>query len=71
MVGMQVVVTKCDADGNVDLADLEAKCAQHRERLAAVMITYPSTYGVFESRSRSSAPSCTATAAGSTSTAPT
>ena len=50
MVGMQVVVTKCDADGNVDLADLEAKCQQHRERLAAVMITYPSTYGVFESR---------------------
>ena len=50
MVGMQVVVTKCDADGNVDLADLEAKCEQHRERLAAVMITYPSTYGVFESR---------------------
>ena len=50
MAGMQVVVTKCDADGNVDLADLEAKCAQHRERLAAVMITYPSTYGVFESR---------------------
>jgi glycine dehydrogenase len=50
MVGMQVVVTKCDAEGNVDLADLEAKCVQHRERLAAVMITYPSTYGVFESR---------------------
>ena len=50
MVGMQVVVTKCDAEGNVDLADLEAKCVQHQERLAAVMITYPSTYGVFESR---------------------
>ncbi len=50
MAGMQVVVTKCDAEGNVDLADLEAKCVQHRERLAAVMITYPSTYGVFESR---------------------
>ncbi len=49
MVGMQVVVTKCDADGSVDLADLEAKCVRHRERLAAVMITYPSTYGVFES----------------------
>jgi glycine dehydrogenase len=48
MAGMQVVVTKCDADGNVDLADLEAKCVQHRDRLAAVMITYPSTYGVFE-----------------------
>ncbi len=50
MAGMQVVVTKCDAEGNVDLADLEAKCAQHHDRLAAVMITYPSTYGVFERR---------------------
>jgi glycine dehydrogenase len=50
MVGMQVVVTKCDAEGSVDLADLEAKCVLHRERLAAVMITYPSTYGVFESK---------------------
>ncbi len=48
MVGLQVVVTKCDAEGSVDLADLEAKCLQHRDRLAAVMITYPSTYGVFE-----------------------
>ena len=50
MVGMQVVVTKCDVEGNVDLADLEAKCVQHHDRLAAVMITYPSTYGVFERR---------------------
>ena len=50
MAGMQVVVTKCDVEGNVDLADLEAKCLQHRDRLAAVMITYPSTYGVFERR---------------------
>ena len=50
MVGMQVVVTKCDAGGSVDLADLEAKCALHAAKLAAVMITYPSTYGVFESR---------------------
>ncbi|HZW74722.1 MAG TPA: beta-eliminating lyase-related protein, partial [Caldimonas sp.] len=52
MAGLQVVVTKCDADGNVDLADLEAKCNQHAERLACVMITYPSTYGVFERRVR-------------------
>ena len=52
MAGMQVVVTKCDAEGSVDLADLEAKCVQHRERLAAVMITYPSTYGVFEGKVR-------------------
>jgi glycine dehydrogenase len=43
-------VVKCDASGNVDLADLETKCAQHGERLAAAMITYPSTYGVFEAR---------------------
>jgi glycine dehydrogenase len=50
MVGLQVVVVKCDAMGNVDLADLRAKCELHRERLAAVMITYPSTYGVFEAR---------------------
>ena len=50
MVGMQVVVVKCDALGNVDLTDLRAKCEQHRERLACVMITYPSTYGVFEAR---------------------
>ena len=52
MAGLQVVVTKCDADGNVDLADLEAKCKQHADRLACVMITYPSTYGVFERRVR-------------------
>jgi glycine dehydrogenase len=48
MVGMQVVVTKCDDNGNVDLADLKAKCEQHSANLAAVMITYPSTHGVFE-----------------------
>ncbi len=48
MVGMQVVVTACDAMGNVDLADLQAKCEAYSERLAAVMITYPSTHGVFE-----------------------
>jgi len=52
MAGLQVVVTRCDADGNVDLADLEAKCKHHAERLACVMITYPSTYGVFERRVR-------------------
>ncbi len=50
MVGMKVVVTRCDADGNVDLEDLKAKCEQHSANLAAVMITYPSTYGVFETR---------------------
>ena len=48
MVGLQVVVTKCDAEGNVDLVDLAAKCEQHSANLAAMMITYPSTYGVFD-----------------------
>ena len=50
MVGMQVVVTACDAQGNVDMADLRAKCEQYSERLACVMITYPSTHGVFETQ---------------------
>jgi glycine dehydrogenase len=48
MVGMTVVVTKCDDNGNVDMTDLSAKCEQHSANLAAVMITYPSTHGVFE-----------------------
>ena len=48
MAGLQVVVTACDAQGNVDLVDLKAKCEQHSQQLAAVMITYPSTHGVFE-----------------------
>jgi glycine dehydrogenase len=48
LVGMEVVVVKCDAEGNVDVADLKAKAAQHGDRLAALMVTYPSTHGVFE-----------------------
>ena len=48
MVGLKVVVTQCDEQGNVDLADLKAKCEQHADRLACIMITYPSTHGVFE-----------------------
>ncbi len=48
MVGMQVVVTACDDKGNVDLADLKAKAEQHSKNLACVMVTYPSTHGVFE-----------------------
>ncbi|MEJ8847413.1 aminomethyl-transferring glycine dehydrogenase [Variovorax rhizosphaerae] len=48
MVGMQVVVTACDAQGNVDLDDLKRACEKHSANLAAVMITYPSTHGVFE-----------------------
>ena len=48
MVGMTVVVVACDQQGNVNLADLEAKATQHRDRLSALMLTYPSTHGVFE-----------------------
>ena len=48
MAGMRVVVVACDSSGNVDLADLELKAREHSERLGALMITYPSTHGVFE-----------------------
>jgi len=48
MAGMQVVVVACDANGNVDLTDLRAKAEAHDRDLAAIMITYPSTHGVFE-----------------------
>jgi len=50
MAGMQVVVTKCDENGNVDMADLQAQCEKHSANLACVMITYPSTHGVFETQ---------------------
>ncbi|HEU5126590.1 MAG TPA: aminomethyl-transferring glycine dehydrogenase [Glycomyces sp.] len=49
LAGMRVVVVACDAAGNVDVGDLEAKVAEHGEALAALMVTYPSTHGVFES----------------------
>ncbi|UXZ95267.1 aminomethyl-transferring glycine dehydrogenase [Pseudomonas phytophila] len=48
MAGMRVVVTACDSRGNVDIEDLRAKAIEHRDHLAAIMITYPSTHGVFE-----------------------
>ena len=48
MAGMQVVVVGCDEAGNVDVGDLERKAAQHAQDLAALMVTYPSTHGVFE-----------------------
>ncbi len=48
MAGMKVVVTKCDENGNVDLADLKEKALQYKENLACLMVTYPSTHGVFE-----------------------
>ena len=52
MAGMQVVVTGCDRDGNVDVADLRAKAEKHGPNLAALMVTYPSTHGVFEEQIR-------------------
>jgi len=48
MCGMKVVVTKCDANGNVDVADIRAQAEKHSANLAAIMMTYPSTHGVFE-----------------------
>ncbi len=48
MAGMKVVPVACDTDGNIDVADLRAKAEKHRDKLAALMITYPSTHGVFE-----------------------
>ena len=48
MMGLKVVVIKTDADGNIDLEDLRAKAEQHSEQLSSLMITYPSTHGVFE-----------------------
>jgi glycine dehydrogenase len=48
MAGLKVVVVATDANGNIDVADLKAKAEQHRDRLAALMVTYPSTHGVFE-----------------------
>ncbi len=48
MAGFKVVVTACDTDGNVDMHDLRAKIEQHKDHLGALMITYPSTHGVFE-----------------------
>jgi glycine cleavage system P protein (glycine dehydrogenase) len=50
IAGLRVVAVRCDEDGNVDVDDLAARCREHAERLAALMITYPSTHGVFEER---------------------
>jgi glycine dehydrogenase len=52
MAGMQVVTVKCDSQGNIDVEDLRGKAEQHRKDLAALMVTYPSTHGVFEERIR-------------------
>src|SRR5690606_16026185 len=48
LCGMKVVVTRCDKDGNVDVGDIREKAAKYGDRLAAIMLTYPSTHGVFE-----------------------
>jgi glycine dehydrogenase len=48
MAGMEVVVTKCDENGNVDIEDLRNKAVQYRDKLSCLMVTYPSTHGVFE-----------------------
>ena len=50
MVGMKVVVVNCDKEGNVDFDDLKKKAEQHSENLGALMVTYPSTHGVFEEK---------------------
>ncbi len=50
MAGLEVVIVNCDEQGNVDLTDLEAKARQHKERLSTLMVTYPSTHGVFEAQ---------------------
>lgn len=52
MAGMKVVVVKSEENGNIDVEDLQAKAEKHKDNLAAVMITYPSTHGVFESAIR-------------------
>ena len=48
MAGMKVIVTKCDEAGNIDVTDLKEKAAEHKNELSALMVTYPSTHGVFE-----------------------
>jgi glycine dehydrogenase len=52
MVSMKVVVVKCDKNGNIDMSDLNAKIEQHRDNLSSIMITYPSTHGVYEEQVR-------------------
>jgi glycine cleavage system P protein (glycine dehydrogenase) len=52
MAGMEVVVVSCDSQGNVDLEDVRAKAELHKDKLAAIMLTYPSTHGVFEEHIR-------------------
>jgi glycine dehydrogenase len=53
MCGMKVVAVKCDRQGNIDLKDLQTKAEQHKDNLSALMVTYPSTHGVFEAEIKS------------------
>ena len=48
MAGMEIIVVKCDEDGNIDVADLKTKAEQHKDNLSCLMVTYPSTHGVYE-----------------------
>ncbi len=50
MMGQRIVIVACDEKGNIDVEDLKAKCHEHRDKLSALMVTYPSTHGVFEKR---------------------
>ena len=71
MAGLKVVAVACDDDGNIDQQDLAARAAEHADRLAALMVTYPSTHGVFETGIRIPVSWCIATAVRCTSMAPT
>ena len=71
LAGMEIEVVRCDDDGNIDVEDLRARAEKHRDRLSALMVTYPSTHGCSRPPSRRCAPSSTSTAARSTWTAPT
>ena len=64
MAGLKVVVVKCDDQGNVDIDDLQAKAEAHKKDLAAIMVTYPSTHGVFEETVREVLDRITASGAG-------
>jgi glycine dehydrogenase len=63
MAGMKVVAVACDNVGNIDVADLKAKAAEHKDNAGCLMITYPSTHGVFEETIREICESSTRTAA--------
>ena len=64
MAGMKVVAVKCDDDGNIDVADLAAKAEKHAAALSALMVTYPSTHGVFEESIKAVCESCSSAMAG-------